>query len=89
MQMPSPIYQYVINLIVSLPTRRGPRVLMKVSVRKHFNLETRFLDVAKFTTLTLLSLLSLCKLSFPAVGLKISSLPNFLLKSLTEFSYGT
>jgi len=25
--MPSPIYQYVINLVVSLPIRRGPGVL--------------------------------------------------------------
>jgi hypothetical protein len=32
------------------------------------------LDVAKFTTLTPLSLLILCKHSFPAIGLKTSSL---------------
>jgi hypothetical protein len=31
-------------------------------------LTTRFLDVAKFTTLTPLSLLSSCKLSFPIIG---------------------
>jgi hypothetical protein len=37
----------------------------------------RFLDVAKFTTLTPLSLLISCKLSFPVVGLKISSRPMF------------
>jgi len=29
---PSPIYQYVINLAVSLPIRRGPGVLRNVSV---------------------------------------------------------
>jgi hypothetical protein len=33
---------------------------------------TKFLDVAKFTTLTPLSLLISCELSFPIVGLKIS-----------------
>jgi len=33
--MPSPTYQYVINLVVSLPVRRGPGVLMNVSVREH------------------------------------------------------
>jgi hypothetical protein len=33
--MPSPIYQYVIDLIVSLPIRRGPGVFMNVSVREH------------------------------------------------------
>jgi hypothetical protein len=30
--MRSPIYQYVINLVMSLPIRRGPGVLMNVSV---------------------------------------------------------
>jgi len=33
--MPSPIYQYVINLVVSLPIRRGSGVLMNVSVQEH------------------------------------------------------
>jgi len=32
-RLPSPIYQYVINLVVTLPTRRGPDVLMNVAVR--------------------------------------------------------
>jgi len=38
--MPSPIYQYVINLVVSLPTRRGPVVLVSVSVWEHRVLNT-------------------------------------------------
>jgi hypothetical protein len=33
--MPSPVYQHVINLIVSLPIRTGPGELMNVSVREH------------------------------------------------------
>jgi len=33
--MPSPIYQYVINLVVSFPIKRGPSVLTNVSVREH------------------------------------------------------
>ena len=33
--MPSPIYQHVINLILSLPIRRGPGVFMNVSVQEH------------------------------------------------------
>jgi hypothetical protein len=41
----------------------------------------KFLDVVKFTTLTSLSLLILCKLSIPVVGLKLSSLPTLALKS--------
>jgi hypothetical protein len=44
-------------------------------------LTTKFLDVAKFTALTSLSLLISCELSFPIVDLKISYLPTFALKS--------
>jgi hypothetical protein len=43
-------------------------------------LTTGFFDVAKFTTLTPFSLLILCKLLFPTVGLKISYLPKLALK---------
>jgi hypothetical protein len=51
-------------------------------------LTVRFLDVAKFTILTPLSLLISCKLSFPIVGLKMPSLPTFALKSpLRKYSY--
>jgi len=32
--MPSPVYQYAINLVVSLPIRRGPGELMNVSVQE-------------------------------------------------------
>jgi hypothetical protein len=39
-------------------------------------LTARFLEVAKFTNLTPLSLLISCKLSFKIVGLKMSSLPT-------------
>jgi hypothetical protein len=45
-----------------------------------------FLDMEKFTTP--LSFLILCKLLFPTVGLKISSLPTLTLKSPNKFSYG-
>ena len=41
----------------------------------------RFFDMEKFATLTPLSLLCWCKLSFPMVGLKIPFLQNFALKS--------
>ena len=33
--MESPVPQYVINLVVSLPTGRGPGVFMNVSVLEH------------------------------------------------------
>jgi hypothetical protein len=48
----------------------------------------KFLDVAKFTNLTPLSLQISCKLSFPIVGLKMSSLPTLVLKSRKRISYG-
>jgi hypothetical protein len=48
-------------------------------------LTVRFFDVAKLTTLTPLSLLISCKISFPIVGLKTSSLPTFALKSKKIF----
>jgi len=36
--MPFPIYQYVINLVVSLPIKRVPGVGMNVSVWKYLAL---------------------------------------------------
>jgi len=33
--MPSPTYQYVVNLVVSLTIRGGPGVFMNVPVREH------------------------------------------------------
>jgi hypothetical protein len=59
---------------------------MNVTMWGHCTFD-RFLDVVMFTTQTPLSLLILCKLSFPVVGLKISFLPTFALKPKT-FSYG-
>ena len=78
--MPSPIYQYVINLLVSLPVRRGLGLLMNVSERENHDLNNYFSVVAKFIILTPLSLLPWCRLSFPTVGLKITFLPVFALK---------
>jgi len=50
--MPSPVYQYVINLAVSLPIRRGPGILTNVSVRDYRTLNNQIFDMAKFTVLT-------------------------------------
>jgi len=52
-------------------------------------LTTSFFDVAKFTILTPLSLLSWCRLSFPIFGLKIFSLSTFVLILLIKFLFGT
>ena len=83
-QMPPPIYQYVMNMVVSLPIRREVQVYYwKFQCANIVLLITRLFGVAKFTTLTPLSLLSWCRLSFPIISLIISSLSNFALKSLT------
>jgi hypothetical protein len=44
-------------------------------------LRIRFFEVEKFTTLTPLSLLASCRLSLPIIGLKMSSLSTFGLKT--------
>jgi len=80
-RMLSLIYQYVINLVVSLSIRRGPDILM-FRCGNIVLLTITFFDWANFTILTTLSLLSRRRLTFPVVGLKIFS-------PLTEFPYGT
>jgi hypothetical protein len=47
MQGPSPVYQYVINLIVSLPIRRGPGTFVNVSVRKHCTFSNKIFGCGK------------------------------------------
>jgi hypothetical protein len=47
----------------------------------------RFLDVAKFSTLTPLSLRISCELSFLIVELKLCSLLTLAMKSCNKFSY--
>lgn len=49
----------------------------------------QFFDLTAFTTLTLWALLFLCRLLLPIVGLKISSLSTFALKSPIKFVCGT
>jgi hypothetical protein len=51
-RMPSHIYQYVINLVVSIPIRIGPGMFINVLVREHYALHNQFFGVAKFTVLT-------------------------------------
>jgi hypothetical protein len=74
--MPSPIYQIMANLIVGFPIWGCPSVFMNVAMREHCIFDSEIFDVAKFTTLTPLSLLILCILSFPIVSLQFSSLPT-------------
>jgi len=82
--MSSPIYQYVINLVVSLPIRRDPGVLVNFLVREQRALSNQIFDVTMSTILTPLLLLSRCRLSFQIVGLKLFSLVTFTLKSPTR-----
>jgi hypothetical protein len=61
---------------------------MNVAMWEHSTSDNQILNVVKFTTLTPLSFLISCKLSFPIVGLKMSSMIIFALYLPTKFSYG-
>jgi len=56
--MPSPVYQYVIHLVVSLLIWKGPGAFMNESVWEHLTLNKQIFYVANFIILTPLSLLS-------------------------------
>jgi hypothetical protein len=74
-----------INLILSLPIGRVTGVLWIFLCRYILFVTTKLFDVAKFPTLTPLSLLCSRTLSFPIASLETSSLPSFVLKSLKNF----
>jgi len=82
------IYQDVISLTVPFLTRRSPCYVW-ILWCGNILLTITLSNAAKVTTLTPLSQLISCKLSFPVVGLKIPSLPNFVMKSRKKNSYGT
>jgi hypothetical protein len=84
--MPSPVYQNMVNLIGVFPSGDVKAKFMNVTMWEHCIFD-RFLDAANFSTLTPLSLLISCKLSFPIVGLKMSSLPTSAMKPPKRFSY--
>jgi hypothetical protein len=86
-RMPPPVYQNMVNLILGFPIWRCPNIFMDVVMSNIVVLTVRFLDMAKFTTLTPLSLLISCKFSFSIVVSRMSSLLTLALKS-TTFSYG-
>jgi hypothetical protein len=56
--MQSLIYQYMDNMVVNLPVKRGPGLFMNASVPEQCALNNKIFGVAKFTILTPLSLLS-------------------------------
>jgi hypothetical protein len=62
--MVSPIYQNMAHLSACLSIRRRPNKFMNIRCGKIVSLEIRFLNVAKFTKLTPLSLLILYKFCF-------------------------
>jgi hypothetical protein len=61
---------------------------MNVLVREHRTFINQMLDVAKFTILTPLPLLSKYRFLFPIVSLKILCLPTFDLKSPNRIFMG-
>ena len=79
--MPSPIYQYVVNMVLILTIRGGPGVFMNVPVMDYRALNNQIFYVAKLTSLTPLSLLLWLRFSCQIVDLKIFSFSTFALKS--------
>jgi hypothetical protein len=71
----------MVNLIVGFPIWRRPSIFMDVAMWEHRTFDSEVFRCGKVYYLTPLSLLISCKLSFPIVGLKMSSLPTFALKS--------
>jgi hypothetical protein len=82
------IYQNMAKLIAGSPIWRRPNIVTNVVMSEHCTLTVRILDAAKFTALIPLSLPTLCKLSFPIIGLKMPSLPTLALKSPKKFIWG-
>ena len=88
--MPSPIYQYMVNLAVSLPTRGGPGFLMNVSVREHCALNSKTFFIWQY--LLFLPHYHYCPevdSHSPLSFWKFSLSPILHWHLLTEFSYGT
>ena len=83
-------YQYVFNLVVSLPTRRVPRVFMNVSARERraFNKQISWcVNIYQSNTIiiTILKETVISNCQFQSIPS-----PQFCIKNLvTEFSYGT
>jgi hypothetical protein len=73
----------VVNLIVFLSGDVQVH-FMSSTIWEHCNLTVKSWDVVKFATINPLLLISLCKLSFPIVGLEMASLPTLALKSLNK-----
>jgi hypothetical protein len=63
---------------------RCPSKFIDVVMWEHLLLGSQIFGRGKFATLTPLSLLILCKIAFPVVGLEIFSLPTFALESLNR-----
>jgi hypothetical protein len=79
--MRSPVNQNMVDMIVYLPIRRCHSKFINVTMWEHCTFDSKFFDVTKFTTLTPLSLLTSCKLSFQIVNLQMSSIPILAMKS--------
>jgi hypothetical protein len=69
------------------PNLKSPAVFKNAAKSERSSLKNKFLDVSKFYTLKLSLTLS-CKLTFPAICLKIPSVSSFVLKPPHRISYG-
>ena len=79
-RMSSHLYQYMINLAVSLPIQKSPYVLVKISVWELCAIDKICILGAENCYFSTILLVFWCRISFQIDGLKISFLPNFELK---------
>jgi hypothetical protein len=77
--MQSPVYQNVVTVRLSI--KRSPSEFVSVAMWDHWATDNYIFGWAKFTTMTILSLLISCTFLFQIVGLKTSFLHNLALKS--------
>ena len=78
--MPSPTYQDVITLVVSLPIRRVRGVLMNVSVQGHFALNNQIFLCGKVYYFNTIIISILIKAHIPSCRFESILSPHFCIK---------
>jgi hypothetical protein len=78
-----PLYQNMANLIASFSIKKCPSTFMNVMIGKHCAcvLDIQIFGHGNVYYSNSIIITNSCKLSFPIVGFKMSSLPTLALKS--------
>ena len=78
--MASPIYQYMINLVVSLPIRGGPGVCMNISVWEHLALNNQIFCCCKVYNSSTVTITILMWTVIPSWQFENILCPHFCIK---------